>query len=149
MAIRVLVVADGDRFTFNPRSTTDEGIFSVETLIDAFRNSTVPSISVDTAHRRGATNGETHVTIPGDFLFTQLDLTAYDVIWLLGDEGYNEGALVAHASVLSDDENIAIAQFMDDGGGVFDVGDHDGLGAYMCGAIPRVRTMRKWFEWDH
>jgi hypothetical protein len=28
---------------------------------------------------------------------------------------------------------------------VFATGDHNGMGSYMCGQIPRVRTMRKWF----
>ncbi len=149
MALRVLVVTDGDRFTFNPTSTTTEEIFSIDAVVNAFRTSTIPAITVDTAHRRGATNGETHITIPGDFNFhtSVPDLSVYDVIWMIADEGYNGGGDVG--SDISPDENIAIAQFMDGGGGVFAVGDHDGIGAHMCGAIPRVRTMRKWFEYDH
>jgi hypothetical protein len=49
----------------------------------------------------------------------------------------------------------AILNFMNSGGGVFATGDHYKLGACLCGAIPRVRSMRKWFvtanpdETDH
>lgn len=38
----------------------------------------------------------------------------------------------------------AISEFMDGGGGIFATGDHEDLGVAMCGAIPRVRSMRKW-----
>src|ERR1043166_7110752 len=51
-----------------------------------------------------------------------------------------------NASEISDPEKLAIAAFMDSGGGVFATGDHDGLGSFMCGYLPRVRTMRKWFH---
>lgn len=35
---------------------------------------------------------------------------------------------------------------MERGGGVFATGDHYGLGSRMCGNIPRVRAMRRWFQ---
>jgi hypothetical protein len=35
---------------------------------------------------------------------------------------------------------------MNAGGGVFAAGDHDGLGSVLCGKIPRVRSMRKWYS---
>jgi hypothetical protein len=35
---------------------------------------------------------------------------------------------------------------MNAGGGVFATGDHENIGIYMCGEIPRVRSMRKWKE---
>ncbi|MDB5070396.1 MAG: hypothetical protein JWM87_1507 [Candidatus Eremiobacteraeota bacterium] len=144
MAIRVLVVTDGDRFTYNPPSG---GNFSIRTLVNAFLNSTVPSISVATAHRRGADRNETNATIFGNFVFTQTNLSNYDVIWLIGDEGFNQH--FERGSALTDDEKIVLADFMEGGGGVFAVGDHDGIGASMCGDLLRVRTMRKWFEYDH
>ena len=34
---------------------------------------------------------------------------------------------------------------MNNGGGVFAVGDHAGLGLSLSGGVPRVRTMRKWW----
>ncbi|WP_133901136.1 hypothetical protein [Actinophytocola oryzae] len=45
---------------------------------------------------------------------------------------------------LTEPELRAVAQFMDGGGGVFATGDHEDLGASMCGGVPRVRSMRKW-----
>ncbi len=48
-------------------------------------------------------------------------------------------------SPLSPAELIVIANFMANRGGVFAVGDHDGLGRFMGGDMLRVRTMRKWF----
>jgi hypothetical protein len=149
MALRVLVVTDGNRFTFDPTSTIEEGVFSIDTVVNVFRNSEIPTITVDTAHRRGATEGETHTTIPGNFNFhtSVPDLSVYDVIWIIADEGYNGDT--DFGSDILHDENIVLAQFMEGGGGVFAVGDHDGIGAHMCGALPRVRTMRRWFKYDH
>ena len=148
--INVLIVADGSRFTFDPKSTTTEGVFSLEFLVqNALTASTDPVFAVATAHRRGQTNGETHVTIPGNFVFTPAALAGVDVLWLMGDEGYNDKYLDPATSDITDDEKIAIANFMAGGGGVFAVGDHDGLGARMCGDIVRVRAMRKWYEAEH
>jgi hypothetical protein len=158
--LKVLVVADGARFTFGPRQSTSQAnadYFGVSDFVAALRGSTAPTIQVDTAHRRGATfAGSTDVdtslglTFPGDFVFTSIDLSTYDVLWLFGDEGLNGGSPgSSHDAEISDDEKIAIATFMDSGGGLFAVGDHDGIGAHMCGGLPRVRTMRRWFEWDH
>lgn len=43
-------------------------------------------------------------------------------------------------------EAEAIAQFMEAGGGFFATGDHANLGAELCGLIPRVRSMRRWWS---
>jgi len=74
--------------------------------------------------------------------FTQAALAPYDVIWLFGYEGWNYRY---YGSAIAEDEIQAIANFMNAGGGVFATGDHAGMGSYMCGSIPRVGTMRKWF----
>lgn len=42
-------------------------------------------------------------------------------------------------------EAEAIAKFMENGGGFFATGDHANTGAYLCGLIPRVRSMRRWY----
>jgi hypothetical protein len=34
---------------------------------------------------------------------------------------------------------------MEKGGGVFATGDHDSVGAAMCGRLPRIRAMRSWY----
>lgn len=39
----------------------------------------------------------------------------------------------------------AIARFMENGGGFFATGDHQNLGSELCGLIPRVRSMRRWW----
>lgn len=170
--LKVLMVADGARFNFGPRQNPtgpeDDNYFGVSTLCQALQNSTTPTFQVDFAHRRGYTfTGQTaehedcsaNLTYPGDFVFAlaspaaphtvSADLSEYDVLWLIGDEGFNSGTTLATDSEITDPENIAIANFMEGGGGVFAVGDHDGIGAYMCGKLPRVRVMRRWFEWDH
>jgi hypothetical protein len=170
--IKVLMVADGGRFNFGPRQNPggaeDDNYFGVTELYTALQNSTTPTFQVDFAHRRGhAFNSQTTqhedcsagLTYHGDFVFAlanppaantvTADLSQYDVLWLIGDEGYNGGSLVGINTEITDPEKIAIANFMAGGGGVFAVGDHDGIGAYMCGKLPRVRVMRRWFEWDH
>lgn len=43
-------------------------------------------------------------------------------------------------------EAEAIAQFMEAGGGFFATGDHANLGSELCGLIPRVRSMRRWWS---
>lgn len=43
-------------------------------------------------------------------------------------------------------EASAIAEFMENGGGFFATGDHANLGAELCGLIPRVRSMRRWWS---
>lgn len=170
--IRVLMVADGNVITFGPRQNPsggeDDNYFGVSALYTELQNSTTPTFQVDFAHRRGFTfTGRTMahedcsagLTYHGDFVFAlatppapntvTADLSQYDVLWLLADEGYNGGVLPPADTEITDPEKIAIANFMAGGGGVFAVGDHDGLGAHMCGKLPRVRVMRRWFEWDH
>lgn len=153
--IRVLMVADGKRFNFGPAQADvdNRDYFGVTWLTSALKAD--PTIHLDTAHRRGAAyagkNPDTSkgLTYPGDFKFTDIDLNQYDVLWLLGDEGLNNTSANAPTdSEIGGLEKIAIANFMGGGGGVFAVGDHDGIGALLCGRLPRVRVMRKWFEWD-
>jgi hypothetical protein len=43
-------------------------------------------------------------------------------------------------------EASAIADFMEKGGGFFATGDHANFGGYLCGLIPRVRSMRRWWN---
>ena len=61
----------------------------------------------------------------------------YDVLFMLSVRRENQNQL-------PQSEIDAIAQFMQDGGGVFATGDHEDLGAAMCRDIPRVRNMRYW-----
>jgi len=77
---------------------------------------------------------------------TSTNLLDFDVIWMVGD-GCNAGAQIEGTKLpLVAAELNAIATFMEQGGGVFAVGDHYGLGSDMCGQIPRVRAMRSWYD---
>lgn len=151
-AIKVLLVGDGPFMDTNPGKLginflkdangnyvqdTSDDTFTVSELIYLLTNST-PSISVDTAHRRNDPNA----TFANFNFATTTQLSDYDVLWIIGYEGLNAGY---YGSPVSDAELQAIAQFMDGGGGVFATGDHLGMGSYICGQIPRVRSMRLWY----
>lgn len=84
------------------------------------------------AHRQSDPLGAANVI--ENFNFAAHDLSQYDQIWLLG---YGSG-------VLPTDQQAAIARFMNAGGGVFATGDHASLGSMLAGALPRVRSMRRW-----
>ncbi|HET7504806.1 MAG TPA: hypothetical protein VFK02_27475 [Kofleriaceae bacterium] len=65
-------------------------------------------------------------------------LSDYDMALFFGINAVNaDSALAAEAE--------AVAQFMESGGGFFATGDHQNLGAALCGLLPRVRSMRRWF----
>ena len=155
-AIKVLLVGDGPFMDTNPQTNppqfgisflkdslgnyvqdTSDNTFTVSELIYLLTTST-PSISVDTAHRRNDPNA----TFPNFNFATAPELWNYDVLWIIGYEGYNSRY---YGSPIADDELQAIAQFMESGGGVFATGDHEGMGSYICGQIPRVRSMRMWY----
>ncbi len=136
MPIKLLMVLDNPYRFAGPGGATD---FTFITLVDAL---TGAGIDVTKAHRDagdGAIN---------NFDFSTHDLSQYDVLWLIGFHGRNihpPTAINSGARKLSDLEMAAVTAFMDDGGGVFATGDHDSIGADMCGHIPRVRAMRAWF----
>jgi hypothetical protein len=158
--INMLMVTDGTRFNFGPQqlfTDLDPSYFGLATLVAALRHpANVPSISVYTAHRRRSQIITTypltapHIDYPEDFLFTgtaahPVILTDYDVIWIIADEGINGGSPSPTDVPVTPAELEAVAKFMqEDGGGVFAVGDHDGIGPYMCRHLPRIRTMRWW-----
>ncbi len=151
-ATKVLLVGDGPFMDTDPPQfginflkdslgnyvqDTSDNTFTVSELIYLLTTST-PSISVDTAHRRNDPNA----TFPNFNFATTTELFNYDVLWIIGYEGYNSRY---YGSPIADDELQAIAQFMESGGGVFATGDHEGMGSYICGQIPRVRSMRMWY----
>jgi hypothetical protein len=136
-------VADGI-FSFDPKPADDES-FTLTTLIEALKNAVFGLLfHVETAHRTGTSFGGTINEKTGKrFEFTDIDLTPYDEIWLFGYEGFNDGTQEG-IYPLADSELIAIAGFMDGGGGVFATGDHSELGAHMSSRILRVGSMRFW-----
>lgn len=66
------------------------------------------------------------------------DIDAYDQIWLFGI------LLETDPSGLGDAELVILARWMNKGGGILAMGDHEDLGAALCRRIPRVRAMRYW-----
>jgi len=139
----VLLVVDG-YFSLGPQDRNDRS-FSISHIIKTFKSSTSPKIFLDTAHR----DGDVDATIWGKFDFAKSvpDLNRYDQIWLFGYNGPNKAdpRNSKFKPRLSGHELLALARYMQNGGGVLATGDHEGLGSYMCGRIPRVRTMRKWY----
>jgi hypothetical protein len=137
--IRVLVVSDGSSYDPDPNAGFSLGV----ALQDAF----------DTAHddhpdyarfeftkaHRSSSNG----TTPGftDFRFTPGSLDNFDELWLFGVSSAAP-YLIANAVM---NELGEIHAFMDRGGGVLAMGDHEDLGLGLCGAVQRVRSMRKWW----
>ena len=130
--VDVLVVADG----FLYFSDEDFGLSDFVGILRA-NFSPFARLNVQLAHRGnpGATRlaGGTP-----NFVFTAEALDGIDVLCLFA-------AQTAGAPGLGASELAAIQGFMDAGGGVFATGDHEDLGVAMCGEIPRVRSMRKWY----
>ena len=130
--VRTLVVADGFLY-FN-----DEN-FGLSDLIGFITASFSPyaSVVVSKAHRNNPSAARLNGAEP-NFVFTDEALNNVDVVWLFA-------ANTRGTPPLSNNEVAAIANFMNRGGGVFATGDHEDLGVAMCGEIPRVRSMRKWY----
>ena len=154
-AIRVLVVGDGAYMNYNPPSDginfltdssgsyiqdSSNNTFTVSEFIYLLTHAETP-ITVDTAQRRS----DPGATYQNFSFATSTDLAQYDVIWLFGYEGDDDGTVLPGTSPIGDPDLAAIATFMENGGGVFATGDHAGMGSYMCGEIPRVRSMRLWW----
>ena len=160
--VHLLLVVDG-YFSLGGQDRDDRS-FSISWLISVLKSH--PSIILDTAHR----DGDHSATIWGKFNFatTVPDLSTYDEIWMLGYNGLNlmDASNTLFKKPISDEEILAIARFMEGGGGVLATGDHNSLGSHMAGRIPRkvlhltkysvsksltiiplgVRTMRKWYS---
>ncbi len=86
------------------------------------------------AHRT-TTTGVT----PGfeNFTFDPGSLDNFDEVWLFG--------VSRGAPYLSAQEVQTLEDFMDAGGGVLAMGDHEDMGLGLSGGIKRVRSMRKWW----
>lgn len=92
------------------------------------------SFQITKANRRSDSTADVQ-----NLQFDTYNLSQYDVILLFGIERPPFGSSLTNA------ELQAIADFMDQGGGVFATGDHEDLGVHMCGQIPRVNSMRRWY----
>ena len=139
MAINVLLVIDGV-FLFKTNVSTPD--FTFNTLASIL---TGAGFQVTKANREADPDADIQ-----DFNFaTSANLLDYDVIWMVGDGGLNDTSqppvMEGTKPPLDAAQLNAIANFMEQGGGVFAVGDHYSLGSSMCGQIPRVRLMRSWY----
>jgi hypothetical protein len=71
------------------------------------------------------------------FEFSDASLAGFHELWLFG--------ISTASPYIVGGELAAITKFMNDGGGVLAMGDHEDLGLGLCGNIPRVKSMRKWW----
>lgn len=146
--VRILVVVDGSiSLTEAPSG------FGVGRIVRLLRESHVGCtyFAVDTA-RRGSSGGGMP-TYTG-FRFNQMDganpvINKYDEIWCFGfnpDNSNGPDSNITQPGVLptSDAELTELTKWMNNGGGLLAMGDHDYLGASMCHRIPRIRSMRRW-----
>jgi hypothetical protein len=99
-----------------------------------------PGLTVALAHRKYNEDNPSTVEIFTDvipnFTFSAESLANFDVVWMIGSGGPNEP--------IGATEVTAIAEFMQQGGGVFATGDHLDYGSAMAGLLTRVGEMRLW-----
>jgi len=151
--VRILVVADG--------SISFQGNFGVGRVVRLIRENADNYVhfKVDLA-RLGNRGSRLSVDAnPGDMepkyrnfryssrLDGDLVLDDYDQVWFFGIQpggGASEDRIKDHPVAPTEEDLEALANWMNAGGGVLAMGDHDTLGASMCSQIPRVRAMRRW-----
>lgn len=134
---KVLILLDGFyRFDASGGGSTD---FTFVRLVEILTNA---GMTVTKAHRDGDSSADfdnvTLATATEANNPSVINLHDYDVVWMFGADRNGSNNLTA-------DEVAAVEAFMDAGGGVFATGDHESIGADMCGRIPRVRLMRAWY----
>jgi hypothetical protein len=133
--------------SFSPTpDPTDRFFFSLSHLV------AVLQADVTKAHRQtdpASDNGSPTPANIENFRFSVNSLDGFDQVWLIGynDTRPDSPKLSApqRASVLDASEHAVLTAFMNQGGGVYAVGDHAGLGLSLSGGVPRVRSMRKWW----
>jgi hypothetical protein len=137
--IKVLVVCDGNSYDPDPSAAFSLGL----ALQDAFdpahdEHPSYARFTFTKAHRGTATG-----VTPGfeNFRFTAGSLNDFDELWLFGFS--SSAPYLSTTAPLN--EPAEIHAFMDRGGGVLAMGDHEALGLGLCGGIKRVRSMRKWW----
>lgn len=145
--VNLLIMTDG----FLDYSDAD---FGLSTFVTALVNDgrSYVKFNITLAHRSSANMGSGISGITEriqNFSFnnpSHFTPTKYDVVMLFGADTGIPGNPNRDfgANYLSDAELRKIAEFMNNGGGVFATGDHGALGMGLCSAIARVRSMRLW-----
>lgn len=128
--VDVLIVTDGADFTFGNGYTLGHVVRAMTTDLPPY-----VSVKVTTARHGSVPDPGGTYDVPS-FRFNTTDLTGFDEIWIIA---------VGSGSAYNPGEMTALHDFMQSGGGVFATGDHAQLGVALCGGIPRVRSMRRWF----
>jgi hypothetical protein len=143
--VRVLIVTD------NEGSFTPPHRFALTEFVKALEQAPLPFVDfvVKRAHRP-ATNLYAPFAADADYkdfgfsdepqYHTRFEPSQWDVVFLFGVGS----PTLDPDPALTDRELRTLSAFMNAGGGVFATGDHEDLGALLCGKLPRVRSMRKW-----
>lgn len=132
--IKILMVTDG-------MGSFDHKSFGLRTLITSLGIGPGPwaRFEVTTAHRDSEESEDSDIPkIRFDQMPSDKPLDSFDEIWLFGVNNRS-------AAPLTEKELGQLSRFMDGGGGVFATGDHQDMGVALCGLVPRVRNMRKWY----
>ncbi|MEU5894547.1 hypothetical protein ABZ835_48490 [Streptomyces sp. NPDC047461] len=146
--VRVLLVADGFLFF-------DDSDFGLGEFLRALSQSALfVRFEVTCAHRSQTAAAQSGAGRPGvartisgfDFADpAHFGTDLYDELWIFGSVTSRPSG-PGWTNRPSDAELRAISEFMDAGHGVFATGDHGSLGAALGGFLPRVRSMRRWFD---
>lgn len=139
--VKILIVTDGA--TFDTASGFGLGIM----LRDAFNVGVPSGTPLPTEYPDYArfefslqTRSPLPSTDPGfsGFSFSDASLAGFHEVWLFG--------VSTTSPYLQGTELAALNKFMNEsGGGVLAMGDHEDLGLGLCGNVPRVKSMRKWW----
>jgi hypothetical protein len=130
--IRILMVTDGT-------GSYGDAEFGLSILVNILEESFDPKVRfiVTKAHRADEEGVDIcHFRFDDEKMFDPGD---HDQIWFFG-------VLRGVYPPLEQSELDVVLRFMECGKGVFATGDHEDLGGALCGALPRVRHMRKWFQ---
>jgi hypothetical protein len=130
--IKILMVTDGSHYDDGNGYNLSEVIKAIKADLPSYLQITITTAD----HHSGspASGADIH-----DINLAIHNLNPYDQIWIIGvNRASNPG--------LTGAEVQSVWNFMQGGGGVFATGDHEDLGAALCGKIPRVRSMRRWYD---
>ena len=131
--VKILIVTDGA--AYGPGSG-----YNLSRFLEALQHDLPSYVAIDVTKAQHATSsynkGDAAADVH-DFRFHTHDLTGYDAVLIFA---------VSSGTSLEPGEATALFAFMQAGGGVFATGDHEALGVGLCGGIPRVRSMRRWFS---
>lgn len=145
---KILIVADGS-ISFGT------GGFALSKVLHILENNPEwwAKFELTCAHRASDFAGNPVPTEAGgtrsiveNFRFTTASLAPYHQVWLFGInlESTPSTPRANATSYLETSELEALARWMDGGGGLLAMGDHEDLGAGLCSEVPRVRSMRRW-----